>query len=220
MSEPFDGREGEVVTVYEASSAEIAVIAAQRQRQQSLAPRPKLKTTLTMRKTKTKRIGEAKIEIDHKSPNRAALLGMSVGTTDWDWAKALLKQISRISVSDRDMTDDLSGADALFNDTLAIVQGIQPKDELEGLLAVQMAAIHGQVVAYSKRLLTEKRVEVLESYERALNRLGRTFAMQVEVLKKYRSKGDQKVTVEHVHVYPGGQAAIGTFSRDHPGGGA
>jgi hypothetical protein len=37
--------------------------------------------------------------------------------------------------------------------------------------------------------------------------------MQVEALHRYRGKGQQKVTVEHVHVNAGGQAIVGTV---HP----
>jgi hypothetical protein len=40
--------------------------------------------------------------------------------------------------------------------------------------------------------------------------------MQVEALQRYRGKGQQKVTVEHVHAHSGGQAIVGTV---HPGGG-
>jgi len=43
-----------------------------------------------------------------------------------------------------------------------------------------------------------------------------TFTMKVEALQRYRGKGQQKVTVEHVHVHSRGQAIVGTV---HPGGG-
>ena len=42
----------------------------------------------------------------------------------------------------------------------------------------------------------------------------RTFTAQVEALQRYRGKGQQKVTVEHVNVNAGGQAIVGTV---HPG---
>ena len=42
------------------------------------------------------------------------------------------------------------------------------------------------------------------------------FAAQVEALQRYRGKGQQKVTVEHVHVHAGGQAIVGAIT---PGGG-
>jgi uncharacterized protein YcbX len=48
-----------------------------------------------------------------------------------------------------------------------------------------------------------------DSAERAFNKLARTFASQVEALNRHRGKGQQKVTVEHVHVHEGGQAIVG-----------
>ena len=35
------------------------------------------------------------------------------------------------------------------------------------------------------------------------------YARQLETLNKHRGKGQQKVTVEHVHVAEGGQAIVG-----------
>ena len=43
----------------------------------------------------------------------------------------------------------------------------------------------------------------------------RNFTMQAEVLAKLQRGGKQKVIVEHVHVYQGGQAIVGTVT--HPG---
>ena len=48
-------------------------------------------------------------------------------------------------------------------------------------------------------------------------KLLRTFAAQTEALQRYRGKGQQKVTVEHVHVHTGGQAIVGSVSQS--GGG-
>ena len=53
-----------------------------------------------------------------------------------------------------------------------------------------------------------------------MNKLARTFAAQVEALKNYRSKGEQKMTVQHVHVAEGGQAIVGNVGAPAPGGGA
>ena len=41
----------------------------------------------------------------------------------------------------------------------------------------------------------------------------RTFTAQMEALKKYRTGGEQKMTVEHVHVNEGGQAIVGTVNQ-------
>ncbi len=45
-------------------------------------------------------------------------------------------------------------------------------------------------------------------HERALTKLARTFGAQMEALKRYRTGGEQKVVVQHVHVSDGGQAAV------------
>src|SRR5262249_1249023 len=44
-----------------------------------------------------------------------------------------------------------------------------------------------------------------------------TYAVLLDALNRHRGKGQQKVTVEHVHVHAGGQAVVGTVET--PGGG-
>ena len=41
------------------------------------------------------------------------------------------------------------------------------------------------------------------------NKLSRTYATLLDTLNRHRGKGQQKVTVEHVHVHEGGQAIVG-----------
>jgi hypothetical protein len=48
------------------------------------------------------------------------------------------------------------------------------------------------------------------------NKLSRTYATLLEALNRHRGKGQQKVTVEHVHVHSGGQAIVGTVERPTP----
>ena len=59
-----------------------------------------------------------------------------------------------------------------------------------------------------------------DSAERAFNKLTRTFAAQMSALKEYRSKGEQKMTVQHVHVAEGGQAIVGNVNAPTDGVGA
>jgi hypothetical protein len=44
------------------------------------------------------------------------------------------------------------------------------------------------------------------------NKLSRTYATLLEALNRHRGKGQQKVTVEHVHVHEGGQAIVGNVT--------
>src|SRR3984957_10257646 len=52
-----------------------------------------------------------------------------------------------------------------------------------------------------------------DSASNAFNKLARTFAMQLEALKRYRTGGEQKVTVQHVTVGEGGQAIVGNVNQ-------
>jgi hypothetical protein len=67
-------------------------------------------------------------------------------------------------------------------------------------------------MAMACRLVSSTNTKQQDSAERSLNKLARTFAMQLETLKRYRTGGEQKVTVEHVHIHTGGQAIVGNVS--------
>lgn len=41
------------------------------------------------------------------------------------------------------------------------------------------------------------------------------FTSLTEALSRYRGKFEQKMTVEHVHVYQGGQAIVGQVSQNN-----
>src|SRR5262245_13983918 len=101
---------------------------------------------------------------------------------------------------------------------LSVVQGISPKDETEALLAVQMAAIHNATIVAARRLTRTETIPQQDSASNMLNKLARTFACQVEALKKYRSAGEQTIKVQHVTVNDGGQAIVGNVNQG--GGGA
>jgi hypothetical protein len=102
---------------------------------------------------------------------------------------------------------------------LAVIYGIKPRDSIEGMLAAQMVGTHTLAMKFLDRSQLEGQSEdqVSENLNRAAKLL-RLFTAQVEALGKYRNKGRQKVTVEHVHVNAGGQAIVGTVEHK-PGGG-
>jgi hypothetical protein len=99
-----------------------------------------------------------------------------------------------------------------LNYLLSMVRGIEPRDQLEAMLALQMSAIHNATMTFARRLALVETIPQQDSAERALNKLARTFTTQIEALKRYRSTGEQKVTVQHVTVNDGGQAVIGDIT--------
>ncbi|MGR3702291.1 MAG: hypothetical protein ACU0A4_09405 [Paracoccaceae bacterium] len=95
------------------------------------------------------------------------------------------------------------------NFALAFVDSMQPADAAEAVLLTQMAATHQAMMMMTRRLNHVQTLQQQDSAERAVNKLGRTFAAQMETLKRYRSKGQQVVRVERVMVAEGGQAIVG-----------
>jgi hypothetical protein len=101
------------------------------------------------------------------------------------------------------------------NAALAVIDGLKPKNEIEAMLALQMAVTHGLAMKFSARLYSGK-IETIpqqDSAALALSRLQRAFTTQIETLSNMRRGGRQKVVVEHVHVYPGGQAIVGNVTH-------
>jgi len=94
--------------------------------------------------------------------------------------------------------------------TVAALVGIGPKDELEGMMAAQLIAAHNAAMeCYRRAMIGEQTFEGRRENLAQANKLSRTYAALIEALNRYRGKGQQKVTVEHVHVHAGGQAMVG-----------
>jgi hypothetical protein len=93
---------------------------------------------------------------------------------------------------------------------LLLLSGIDPKDELEGMLAAQLLTSHNAAMeCYRRAMISEQTFEGRKENLNQANKLSRTHATLLEALNRHRGKGQQKVTVEHVHVHEGGQAIVG-----------
>lgn len=101
----------------------------------------------------------------------------------------------------------------------SILLGTKPKDSVEGMLAIQMIGVHNLAMEMMRRAMMEGQYR--EGIDANVNRavkLLKTFTEHVQTLNKLRTGGQQKVTVEHVHVNPGGQAIVGAVSQKGMGG--
>lgn len=181
---------------YAPSTEERAAVHAHFNRKKQKPPSPYLKVA-----TKG---SVAELSFDYPDLNTGQLLFMNaLAATDPEFVNGLLLQLANASSRGR-------GADEEgLNFMLSVIKSVRPKDELETLLAAQMAAIHVATMTFARRLANVDTLQQQDSAERALNKLARTFASQLEALKRYRTGGEQKVTVEHVHVHEGGQAIVG-----------
>ncbi len=152
--------------------------------------------------------GSNQLDLDHPDKAIAAcLLSEALGTKDHDFLRGILTQLA--NVASKGQTVD---ADAL-NYMIAMIKGVEPRDQVEAMLAAQMAAIHDATMTLARRLKNTETIPQQDSAERAFNKLARTFTAQVEALKRYRSAGEQTVRVEHVTVNDGGQAIVGNVTH-------
>jgi hypothetical protein len=151
------------------------------------------------------------IELDH--PDKLVARGLlmeALGTVSGDFANGLLRQLLNAASPGREIDEDG------FKFMLSVVTGIKPNDQLEAMLAAQMAAVHFATMTFARQLARVETLPQQDSAERAFNKLARTFAAQVEALKRYRTGGEQKVTVQHVSVSEGGQAIVGNVTQAAP----
>jgi hypothetical protein len=84
-------------------------------------------------------------------------------------------------------------------------------------MAGLIAAHNASMECYRRAMLGEQTFEGRRENLAQANKLSRTYATLLEALNRHRGKGQQKVTVEHVHVHSGGQAVVGVVET--PGGG-
>ena len=134
------------------------------------------------------------------------------GTTSYDFMATTFGQL----------LDTINGRDAAakeadVNAALAIIGGAEPANEIEALIACQMAATHGLAMTLLGRTRRADQLNQVEVQGGLAVKLLRTFTLQAETLAKLRRGGGQTVRVEHVHVHPGGQAIVGAVTT---GGGS
>lgn len=159
----------------------------------------------------------AKVE-DRKPPQVAidwpahGALGIKLSGA-WD---RIIKACGNVSVADGLLTQAaILGShsrrvdEAASNFALGFVDAMEPKDAAEALLLAQMAATHQATMMLARRLNHVENIPQQDAAERALNKLARSYAAQMDTLKRYRSKGQQTVRVERVTVESGGQAIVG-----------
>ena len=105
------------------------------------------------------------------------------------------------------------------NFLLAMVRGIGPKDEIEAMMAAQMAAVHMTTMTFAR----PSPMWITSSSRIVRNGHSTSWRGRLRCRWKRSSDigpgGEQKVTVQHVTVNEGGQAIVGSvFATGRRGG--
>ena len=169
-----------------------------RERQRARAPSPRVQIEGKGKNTKI-------VVVDPLDPETGSTLLMkALGTRSSDFVNPFVTQL--VNAASKGPAPD----EEAINFMLSVVKGIEAKDQIEAMLGAQMAAVHMATMTFARRLNHVETIPQQDRAERDLNKLARTFATQMEALKRYRTGGQQKVVVEHVTVNAGGQAIVGT----------
>ena len=123
----------------------------------------------------------------------------------------MLTQIVALGESSKEVSPDAA------NFITAFAASVEPQDQIETLLATQMAATHQSIMMMGRRMMRAETLSQQDAAERAFNKLCRTFTTQMTALKKHQANAPQNVLVEHVEVTDGGQAIVGHVHHSNRG---
>ena len=141
-----------------------------------------------------------------KITGETALLDV-FGTENPEMADALMRHCIKV-LKTNEASDDHAGNDERMFMLTAVAE-IKPRDAVERMLAVQMAATHVAMIRSGRWLANADNIDQVQAHYSGYNKLARTYSMQMETLRKHRNGGKQTVTVQHVNVEGGGQAVVG-----------
>lgn len=96
---------------------------------------------------------------------------------------------------------------------VSMIRSIAPKDCIEAMLVSQMVSVHVATMRCACRLACTDNLPQQESVTRALTRLTRTFAAQVEALSRHRNSDERAITVQNLSVQDGGRAIVGNVTQ-------
>jgi hypothetical protein len=145
----------------------------------------------------------------HPTPPGVEVLKKALSSDDLDFLEGIFTQLTVLAHRNGDV--DQHQLDFL----LSIVKGVKQTNQVETLLAAQMAAVYDATMTLARHLSTAENLEEANSFGNLFSKLARTFAAQVEALQRLRSSTEQKVTVQNVSVSDGSQAIVGNVTHTH-----
>jgi hypothetical protein len=137
-------------------------------------------------------------------------LRKAIGADDLDFLGGTIDQLS--NASSRNGTID----ESQLNFMVSSIKGAKPRDQIEAMLTTQMAVMHPAVMRFAIELTHAESKEAIDSIGNVVNKLARTFTTLVETLQRYRSTGEQKLSVQNVSVSEGSQAIVGNVTQNAP----
>lgn len=154
------------------------------------------------------KLTKRRIAISHPDPQAAErLLAEALGAADVDALHGILRQLVKASAIGQ--KPDESNLAYM----ISMMKSIAPRDSIEAMLVSQMVSVHMASMRSACRLACTDDLPQQESVTRALARLARTFAAQVEALSRHRNDDERAITVQNLSVQDGGRAIVGNVTQ-------
>ncbi|WP_448033634.1 hypothetical protein [Bradyrhizobium liaoningense] len=154
------------------------------------------------------RLYKRRIAISHPDPQTGErLLAEALGAADRDALHGMLRQLVKASAVGQKPDE----ANLAF--MISTIRSIAPKDSIEAMLVSQMVSVHVAAMRCACHLACTDDLAQQEGVTRALTRLSRTFAAQVEALNRHRNSDERAITVQNLSVQDGGRAIVGNVTQ-------
>jgi len=172
---------------------------------------------MARKKDRTPKAKPAEIALGERLPAHLLLpVGKVIDTSAMAVEQEKLNEIARLLWFPEGMAEAAKNARILK--AVDLFESIKPADGMEAMLAVQMVGAHSAAMECLRRAMVPG-----QTFESRASNLGHAqkmmslYARQLAALDKHRGKGEQKVTVKHVHVASGGQAIVGNVEAGKAG---
>ena len=152
-----------------------------------------------------------KISQEPNSPARKLIKQTGIEGIAIDVIKGIMSPLINLIHSQAN-NDPTASFDSAFNKSITLIAAADPKNQLELMLATQLAMTH-MTLGKSAQLLDQnyKDVKTINSFGNLYTKLSRLGIDQINTLERMKGKGQQKIIVEKVNIAAGGQAAIGVY---------
>jgi hypothetical protein len=121
------------------------------------------------------------------------LLAQSLGCSDPEFVRELVGRLPLASWGPNTAAHEL-------NFIISFMQSVTPRDELETMLAAQMAVVPRAMMGSAEAFMTKNALEERQFYAAACTKFARTFAQQSETLRRLRTGGEQKIAIQNNNV--------------------
>lgn len=144
-------------------------------------------------------------ETDQLYEKYLATISKATGTLNENLGVQLILQVQRASPHGREVQHVAEAISA------ALLEA-KPQDAIEGMIVTQLIALHNQMMEFMRRTFKDNPCEqVIDLNVNRYSKLNIRFLHTLEMLNRYRQRGNQSLHVGNLTINHDGKAVIGNF---------